>query len=455
MLDSRELDRRIGRYMAANDVPGLALSIFTGDEPLYARGFGRTSIEGPPAAVTPDTVFRIYSVAKSLTGTLLCALSDEGVLDLDEVVESYVPEFGVRGRSDSSGITLRHLLSHQAGFVPDAVLHDGFSRDPVGLEAAMLEEAPRYPRIAAPGQLYSYSNLGVSMAGYIAQRVTGTPFADLIREALFEPLGMDTTIHDSALAMTYPLAQHHVPDGRGGVRVVHAARDATKHHPSSLCFSTASDMARFGRLHLNAGANVLSAERVAEMHRPAVDLLLDINLRYGLTMYIGPTAGDADRVGHEGFYDGMWCKLALAPRHGVGLVWLDNRGPELSEQRYAIVEEVFEELGAGPSRWARPDAVEPSVDPDRLTGRYIRRLGEGDVTIARAGDQLVVRRDAGELEVTAVGSSVYAGKADASWAGVPWAPHAGSRRVSLGFVRGPGDGPSTHALLNAIPLARA
>lgn len=455
MLDSRELDSRIGRFMADNHVPGLALSVFTGDGPIYARGFGRTSVEGPPTPVTPDTVFRIYSVTKSLTGTLLCRLADEGMLDLDEVVDSYVPEFTVRGRSDSGAITLRHLLSHQAGFVPDAVLHDGLSRDPTGLEAAMLQEAPRYPLIARPGLLYSYSNLGVSMAGYIAQRVTSTPFAELMRTALFEPLGMATTVHDSALAMTYPLAQHHVPDGRGGVRVVHEARDATKHHPSSLCFSTAADMTRFGMLHLNAGAGVLGAERVAEMHRPAVDLLLDINLRYGLTLYVGPAADGADRVGHEGFYDGMWCKLALAPRHGVGLAWLDNRGPELNQDRYAIVEEIFEELSAGPSSWARPAGAVRRVDPDRLTGRYVRRLGDGDVTIERAGDGLVLRRDRGELELTAVAPSVFAGDVDRSWSGAPWAPHAGSRRLSVGFVRTPGDGAASHLLLNALPLAHA
>src|SRR6185369_17841549 len=100
--------------------------------------------------------------------------------------------------------------------------------------------------------------------------------------------------------------------------------------------------------HLAGGA-------LLPLRRPHADVRLDVDLRYGLGLYLGPWDDGVARFGHEGFYDGMWCKLLCVPAAGVGLVWADNRGEELREARYAVIDDILAGLGAGPGDWRRQD----------------------------------------------------------------------------------------------------
>ncbi|SFW81437.1 serine hydrolase domain-containing protein [Amycolatopsis australiensis] len=343
--------RTLRRFRDEHDVPGVAVCTFTGAGPETAVADGVTSAE-TQHAMTPDTVFRIYSIAKFVTATMIVSLAADGVLDLDAPIDGYVGGLRRRTGSGSDGTTLRHLLSHRSGLLPDAVLHDGLSRDPGGLAAAVRHDYARTPVLARAGEFYGYSNLGVSLAGLVVQEVTGTPFADLVRDRVFRPLGMTRSTHDPAVAMTYPLAQHHLPGDGGGLRVDHGAKAGTKHEPSSLCYSTALDMARLGAHHLRARAEL------GQMHLPHADPRLDIDLRYGLGCYLSPEVQGIRQVGHEGFYGGMWAKLVLDPAAGRGVVWLDNRGEELREQRYRAIRDLFDGLG-------RIDAAGPSVSPSK------------------------------------------------------------------------------------------
>lgn len=165
MLNVQALEQDIQKHMQTAHVPGLALAIVQDREVIYSRGFGLTSVEDGGLPVTPQTLFRIGSITKSMTTTAIMRLVESGQLELDRPVREYVPWLTFSEEDAAERITLRRLLSHSAG-LPTS--HTPFGRrTPGGLEEYVREDVPQYPFVAPPGKLYSYSNPGIRIAGYI------------------------------------------------------------------------------------------------------------------------------------------------------------------------------------------------------------------------------------------------------------------------------------------------
>ena len=350
MLDTARVEERLALEMSAGQVPGLALAIVRGQEVIYAQGFGVTSVEDGGLPVTPQTLFRIGSVTKPLTGTMLMRLVESGKPELDCPISEYLPwlalcEAGARerptgarlaepGEAKRSGpeadaarrITLRMLLSHTSGLPTDAE-HFG-PRDPGGLERFVREEAPGYPLLAPPGTFWAYSNVGLNIAGYLAEAVSGLPYAELMQQLLFEPLAMRRTTFDPLIAMTYPLAQAHERNRYGDLIVQHQFAENTGHHPGGFAMSTALDLANFAILHLNQGCfrerRLLSPASIAAMHRKHISLIDDSEEGYGLTFYTDSYRGQP-RVSHGGAISSYGSHLMLLPQAGIGIVLLANR----------------------------------------------------------------------------------------------------------------------------------
>ncbi|HEY6542406.1 MAG TPA: serine hydrolase domain-containing protein, partial [Ktedonobacteraceae bacterium] len=207
MLNLHRLEESIEIQMRETYVPGLALAIIQEKELIYARGFGVTSVEDGGLPVTPQTVFRIGSTTKPLTGTAIMRLVEANKLTLDEPITTYIDWFTMEDKGAASRITLRMLLSHSAGFPPSAE-HFG-SRDLEGLEAFVREQVIHYQLVSPPGSSLTYSNPGIALAGYIAEVVSGKHYTKLMQDLVFDPLQMKRTTFDTAVAMTYPLAQAH------------------------------------------------------------------------------------------------------------------------------------------------------------------------------------------------------------------------------------------------------
>jgi CubicO group peptidase (beta-lactamase class C family) len=453
MIDDRTLAGILDEFRHRHRVPGVAVAAFDRDGPHPTVARGVRSLDEPSARLRPDTLFRVYSVTKSLTATLVAQLADDGLVHLDEPVVETLPEFRLRGNAGTATVTLRHLLSHRAGFIPDAVAHDGCGRDPDAIAETARAEPARTPLVGAPGQVYSYSNLGFTIAGRVAEVRTRRPFHTLFQERIAGPLGMTRTTHDPAVAMTYPLLQHHV-DRDGTLQVAHAPWIAAKHAPSSQCWSTVDDMARFGALHLADGrcaaGRLISARGTRRLRQPHADVRLDIDLRYGLGLYLGPHDPGGARFGHEGFYDGMWCKLLCVPDAGVGLVWADNRGDELRDARYQAIDTILAALGAGEPDWRRPGATRSLSDPPG--GLFERPASGTGLRLQPHGERLMVSSAGQDLALEPVAPDVWGIDADPD-AAPPWRAHAGSRRISLGAVRDP-EGEVCHVLLNGLPYRR-
>jgi CubicO group peptidase (beta-lactamase class C family) len=431
-------------------VPGVALCLFTDNGPQYAVGRGQISVEQPGGEVSPNTLFCACSLAKCVTAALLCQLAASGDVDLDAAIGELLPGLRLRGHVDTATVTLNHLLSNTGGFVPDRVSHDGCGRNPADLVPETLATVARMPFIARPGEIYGYSNAGIALAGCAAEVVTGVRFAELVRERILRPLGMRDTVYDPARAMTFPLMQEHRTSPAGDVEVIHQPRSGARHQPTGLCFTTVTDLARFGASHLRAARDP-SGGWLRVSHESRVDVGVDIDLRYGLGMFVGRRA--AERwLGHEGFYQGIWCKLLIVPGKRFGLVWADNRGPEVRRARYDVIDQILASVGVG-----RPDP-RPTAGVLRtgdVAGSY-RRFGAAPVTVLPMADadDLEVRGGRRTIRAARVARDMWAA-APEEFEQPPWLPHADTRSIAIGFRTCPRSGAITHLRLNGLPYARS
>ena len=248
MLNIFKLEQHIEAEMKAARVPGLALAIVKDQEIIYARGFGVTSVEDGGLPVTPRTLFCIGSTTKPLTGTAIMRLVEAKKLDLDTPVAEFVPWLTIGSGGIAGHITLRMLLSHTSGLTSAWPCYA--PRNLSDLESFIGEWMPQCKLIAPPGRVWSYSNLGIDLAGYIAEVVTGKYYPELMRTLVFEPLEMLCTTYDPTVAMTYPMAYAHDLAKDGVLHVQHQFHQNTVDNPASQAVSTVLDLANFSIMHL-------------------------------------------------------------------------------------------------------------------------------------------------------------------------------------------------------------
>ena len=186
--------------MAEQDVPGLAVALVDGDRVLWTEGFGYRDRRGRHP-VTADTMFSVQSMSKLFTATAVMQAVEAGRLDLDEPITTYLPDFTVHSAFETHPerkITLRMLLSHTAGFTHEAPVGNNNELEPGDFDAHVRSISDTWLRFPV-GTGYAYSNLGIDLAGYILEQVEGKPFAEVMRDSLLAPLGMDHSTFDRAV----------------------------------------------------------------------------------------------------------------------------------------------------------------------------------------------------------------------------------------------------------------
>ena len=337
-------------------VPGLVALVARSDQ-VHAEALGSLSIGGP--AVQHDSLFRIASTTKPVTGAATLALVREGLLDLDEPVGRLLPELAeprVLRRMDGPlgdtvparrPITVRDLLTFTFGF---GLTTDMFAAErpwPVVAAANALHlstigppnpaEQPgpdtwiaglgSLPLLAQPGERWFY-NTGASVLGVLLERAAGQPFADVLRTRLFEPLGMrDTgfwTPHTGRLASAFRSAP-------GGGLEVWDKPDGLWSRPQAFSdgaaglVSTAGDLLAFSRMLLRGGDPVLPPDLVAEMTRDQLTPGQKAAGGLGPDFFTGVSWGFCTSVVTAGPRAG-----AFGWAGGFGTTWLADPGRDLT-----------------------------------------------------------------------------------------------------------------------------
>jgi CubicO group peptidase (beta-lactamase class C family) len=183
-----DLEGFIPQYLLENNVPGAAIALVRDGEVIWSEGFGvANAMTREP--VTADTLFEVASNSKVVTAYIALRLVDEGVLSLDESLNSYLAEPWLPPSEYRDAITLRHVLSHTAGLG-----HNTLDRE----------------SLFAPGKGYSYSGIGFLYLQAVLEEVTGRTLSELALEVVFEPLGMQDSSFTNPTELTSRTASGHV-----------------------------------------------------------------------------------------------------------------------------------------------------------------------------------------------------------------------------------------------------
>ncbi|MGY3262101.1 serine hydrolase domain-containing protein [Frigoribacterium sp. 2355] len=315
------LDGAVGSALQTTGIPGATVSVVADGELLTARGYGMADTgtgETPAEAVDPErTLFRVGSVSKVVSATAIMQLVEKGDLDLDADVQQYL-DFDLD--TPKGAVTLRHLLTHTAGFEEVIAGLIGTPGSEKTLREAVSEAPPA--QVFTPGTTPAYSNYGATLAGYVAERVSGVPFADLLQQDVFDRAGMTS----SSFAQPLPadldarLAHGYPDDSKPAVatEVVNAA-------PAGAMSATATDMARFMLAQLGDLPDdqaLLQPDTLAEMHRPALDAddlgTLVAGQRMDLAFFDDSTPGLA-AFGHDGDTQVFHSAMRMFPEHDTGI----------------------------------------------------------------------------------------------------------------------------------------
>ena len=194
-----EIDAACAAFAEQERIPGLALGIVQDGRLAHAVTVGLADREAR-RRVEVGTGFRIASMTKNMTALAILSLRDRGWLQLDAPLAHYVPQFGAvkPATRDSAPVTVRHLLTHTAGFVTD----DPWGDRVLGMSPADLDAVIATGHLFArpPGLAFEYSNLGYALLGRVLTNVSGEPYQAYMRRTFLEPLGMAHTTFDAPAA---------------------------------------------------------------------------------------------------------------------------------------------------------------------------------------------------------------------------------------------------------------
>ncbi|HEX8911841.1 MAG TPA: exo-beta-N-acetylmuramidase NamZ domain-containing protein [Humisphaera sp.] len=359
-----EADKAIDAAIARGELPGAVLLVGRGDrtggQVLYRKAYGNRAVKPAVEPMTPDTVFDMASLTKPVaTATAAMLLVERGLVNVDDPVAKYLPEFGKRGKEK---ITVAHLLLHFGGLIPDNAIGD-YKDGP----AAAWERICDLPTQTEPGAAFKYTDVGFITLGKLVERVSGQPLNKFVAENLFGPAAMRASGYlppEDLKSLAAPTEQRDGQWMRGEVHDPRAyALGGVAGHAG--LFSSADDTARYCRMILNGGTidgvRVLKPQTVALMTAPRKLPNGTAVRTYGFdcdTPYSGPR-GDrfakGTTFGHTGF---TGTSLWIDPVNDCFVVLLtnsvhpDGKGKVLALRRQ--VGTVAGEALLGPAPATRP-----------------------------------------------------------------------------------------------------
>jgi beta-lactamase class C len=378
-VDYLRLDERLHRLMEDPAMVGLAIGIVEHGQIRFIKGYGVT-FAGGNERVTPDTVFRWASLSKGVAADMVASLANDGRLSLDDPIARHAYSLRLPGGNEQVA-SVANLLSHTLGLfghAEDAKLEDGV--EPHYLRGALAT----LHNICAPGACHAYQNVAYDAASEIVERVTGRPYADVVRERFFAPLGMTgASVSRAGLIGAPSWARPHV--GAHPLRPEEVNDIYYRVPAAGGVNGTIKDLSIWMAAQMGLAADVLPPAVLAAVQRPQVRTPGE-NFRrrkfrertaasaYGLGWRILDYAGHRV-VGHHGGVRGYRSTILFDPqlKSGVVVLW-NSSSPRPNGIEYEVMDMVYRL----PFRdWLELDAPAPGPPPAAPDGNAAQPESEG------------------------------------------------------------------------------
>ncbi len=420
-----ELDAIVETAMAETSVPGVAVAVVFDDEVIHAQGYGvRTAGGADP--VDPETVFQVASLSKPISSTIMSGLVGRGAFAWEDPVSEYNPDFALADADSTEAVSFADLFSHTSG-LPGVAGNEleqiGYGRDEILRRLRLVPVEPL-------GEVYSYSNFGMTAGGESAAVAAGGTWEDLADEVLFGPAGMTSTSmrHEDYLAADNR-AELHV-ETAPGVWSADFERTPDAQAPAGGVSSNVVDLARWMRIMLAQGQldgeRVIDADALALTKEPRIDTRP--GAAYGLGWNISTDEAGRARWNHSGAFSvGAATAAAALPEENLGIVVLTNGAPvgvpeAISETYLDYVEtgvvadgfvDVWRERFAGvygepEDLGERPADPEPARDDGAYVGTYANDyVGEARVVARDGGLALLLGPEGVEFPLTHLDADTF------------------------------------------------
>ncbi|WP_182886987.1 serine hydrolase domain-containing protein [Microbispora sp. H10885] len=377
------LETRLRELVRAHGVCGAQLAVHQDGETV-AIEVGELE-HGGGTPVTRDAAFPIGSVTKPFTATLAMTLVADGDLDLDEPLGRHLPELDELG----DRLTLRHLLSHTAGF---ACGPDSTEVSTASPRRYVADHCQPHNLVQPPGAGFSYSNMGYVAVGRLVEVITGMSWAEALEAFVLRPLGIRPAF----------ICRTEVPPSGRPVATGHSVNPALRRTqpvrqsiappeaPAGALAASAADLVALGRLHVGAGIPGLLPGSYAERMRQPVLCADPYGLAdgwgLGLAVYGGETG---DWVGHDGNADGTSCYLRIDPVDGWIVALTTNTGTGIG--LWKDLGRHLAEAGVPMPTGESPAGSRPGAPPRDCAGAY--RNGDAEYLVTRSGGGLTLTVD--------------------------------------------------------------
>lgn len=271
--------------------------------------------------VDTNTIYRIGSITKTFTATLLMMLVEEKKISLDDAAEKYVPEIkNLRGYTNGTKITIRQLASHTAGIERDGKIIDAFYGSTDVWEDKLIEAIPSPSIVNKPGSAWLYSNIGFSILGLALERAAHKPYIEMIQQRILSPLHMNNTFFILDVDK-WPRLASGLDNTNGAVDI----KQPLKSHnngmgyttPNGELYSTPGDLAKFVMSMMDNSA-LLQKSSLRKMRTPAPN-----SKDYGLGLFL-PASNFITTFGHDGLVSGYNTAFVVAPDTVYAIILMRN-----------------------------------------------------------------------------------------------------------------------------------
>lgn len=371
-------------------VPGISAGVVLDQTLVWHHGYGYANLE---QKITADehTVYRVASITKLFTATMLMQLRDAGKLNLDDPIEKYVPEFKPKSTyPDARPLTFRQVVSHGSGLIREGA-HEGWidgEMPPIETLIQLANDSETsFPTATEP----KYSNLAIAIMGHALSRIAGQPYDEYIVEHILKPLGMNDSGFDrSRYGDDHRAVGYHIDESDQYFPSYHWNERGFM--PGGGMYSTVTDIAKFISLQFSeapaGGKQVLGWNTLREMHMP-VTVTPDFETGFGIGWGIRRLAG-TKVIGHSGGLPGYTTNISLAPAHKLGMIVFTNYGTD----PVAITHKLLEVLIPVVKRVRARQQTEPSADEiaswQKYVGRYQGRSADDVLDVEIIDKRLTV-----------------------------------------------------------------